>query len=46
MDPVFITGGTGYLGVTLIEALLAKGYTVHALVRRSRLSVCRAARCR
>jgi uncharacterized protein YbjT (DUF2867 family) len=33
MNPVFITGGTGYLGVPLIKALLAKGYAVHALVR-------------
>lgn len=33
MNPVFITGGTGYLGVPLIEALLAKSYAVHALVR-------------
>ena len=33
MDPVFITGGTGYLGVPLIEALLARGYSVHALAR-------------
>ena len=33
MNPVFITGGTGYLGMPLIEALLAKGYAVHALAR-------------
>ncbi len=35
MNPVFITGGTGYLGVPLIKALLDKGqgYVVHALVR-------------
>ena len=33
MNPIFITGGTGYLGIPLIEALLAKGYAVHALVR-------------
>jgi len=33
MNPVFITGGTGYLGVPLTDALLAKGYAVHALVR-------------
>jgi uncharacterized protein YbjT (DUF2867 family) len=31
--PVFVTGGTGYIGRPLIEALLVKGYTVHALVR-------------
>jgi uncharacterized protein YbjT (DUF2867 family) len=33
VDPVFITGGTGYLGRPLIDALLARGYSVHALVR-------------
>ena len=33
VNPVFITGGTGYLGVPLIQALLAKAYAVHALVR-------------
>jgi uncharacterized protein YbjT (DUF2867 family) len=33
MNPVFVTGGTGYLGVPLIKVLLAKGYAVHALVR-------------
>ena len=31
--PIFITGGTGYLGLSLIAALLARGRTVHALVR-------------
>ena len=31
--PVFVTGGTGYIGRPLIEALLARGYEVHALVR-------------
>jgi NADH dehydrogenase len=31
--PVFVTGGTGYLGVPLIEALLALGFPVHALPR-------------
>ena len=30
---VFITGGTGYVGQPLIEALLAKGFHVHALAR-------------
>ena len=30
---VFITGGTGYVGRPLIEALLAKGFRVHALAR-------------
>lgn len=33
MNPVFITGGTGYLGRPLIARLVAKGYNVHALVR-------------
>jgi len=33
-EPVFVTGGTGYLGRALIETLLARGYPVHALVRR------------
>jgi uncharacterized protein YbjT (DUF2867 family) len=33
MDPVFITGGTGYIGRPLIEALLARSHAVHALVR-------------
>jgi uncharacterized protein YbjT (DUF2867 family) len=31
--PVFVTGGTGYVGRPLIEALLARGHDVHALVR-------------
>jgi uncharacterized protein YbjT (DUF2867 family) len=31
--PVFVTGGTGYVGRPLIDSLLAKGHTVHALVR-------------
>ena len=30
---VFITGGTGYIGVPLIHALIARGHQVHALVR-------------
>ena len=34
MAPVFVTGGTGYLGRPLIAALLARGDDVHALVRR------------
>jgi uncharacterized protein YbjT (DUF2867 family) len=33
VNPVFITGGTGYLGRPLIEVLIALGYEVHALVR-------------
>ena len=32
-SPVFITGGTGYLGRPLIEALVKRGYRAHALVR-------------
>jgi uncharacterized protein YbjT (DUF2867 family) len=31
--PLFVTGGTGYLGVPLIQALLRRGFPVHALVR-------------
>jgi len=30
---VFVTGGTGYVGYPLIEALLARGHTVRALTR-------------
>jgi len=33
VNPVFITGGTGYIGRPLIEALLARSYEVHGLVR-------------
>lgn len=32
-DPVFVTGGTGYVGRPLIEALVETGYAVHALAR-------------
>lgn len=35
MNPVFVTGGTGYIGQSLIDALLARGHSVHALVRPS-----------
>lgn len=31
--PVFVTGGTGYLGRRLVSALLARGHTVRALAR-------------
>ena len=31
---VFVTGGTGYLGVPLIETLLQRGHEVRALARR------------
>src|SRR6476646_3680617 len=34
MDPVFVTGGTGYIGRPLIAALLERRCGVHALVRR------------
>jgi nucleoside-diphosphate-sugar epimerase len=40
VDPVFMTGGTGYIGRPLIEALLAKGYSVHALIRPGSESGC------
>ncbi|MQA29357.1 MAG: NAD(P)H-binding protein [Luteitalea sp.] len=33
MNPVFITGGTGYIGRALISALIQNGYAIHALVR-------------
>ena len=33
MDPVFVTGGTGFIGRALIDALRERGYMVHALVR-------------
>jgi uncharacterized protein YbjT (DUF2867 family) len=33
LNPVFITGGTGYIGRPLIAALVEKRYAVHALVR-------------
>jgi uncharacterized protein YbjT (DUF2867 family) len=33
MNPVFITGGTGYIGRPLIAVLIEKGHAVHALVR-------------
>ena len=35
--PVFVTGGTGYLGSPLIAALLQKGFQVHALARQESL---------
>lgn len=33
MKQIFITGGTGYMGLRLITLLLEKGYSVKALVR-------------
>jgi uncharacterized protein YbjT (DUF2867 family) len=33
MADVFITGGTGYIGRSLIAALVERGHTVRALVR-------------
>ena len=33
MDEVFVTGGTGYVGRPLIDALRERGYRTHALVR-------------
>jgi uncharacterized protein YbjT (DUF2867 family) len=32
--PVFITGGTGYMGTRLIRELLQRGHRVIALVRK------------
>ena len=32
-NPIFVTGGTGYIGRPLVEALLMRGHSVHALVR-------------
>jgi uncharacterized protein YbjT (DUF2867 family) len=33
VSPVFVTGGTGYIGRALITTLLARHHVVHALVR-------------
>jgi uncharacterized protein YbjT (DUF2867 family) len=33
MDPVFVTGGTGYIGRALVDALLARGRPVSVLAR-------------
>ena len=33
VDPVFVTGGTGYIGRPLNEALVARGCDARALVR-------------
>lgn len=38
MNPVFVTGGTGYLGRALIGALLERGARVHALARPASIS--------
>ena len=32
-NPIFVTGGTGYIGRPLIGTLLLRGHSVHALVR-------------
>jgi uncharacterized protein YbjT (DUF2867 family) len=37
MQPVFITGGTGYIGKRIIPVLLQQGYAVTALVRKQSL---------
>src|SRR5262245_9609099 len=34
LPPVFVTGGTGYIGQPLIRTLLSSGYVVLGLVRR------------
>lgn len=34
MQPIFITGGTGYIGSRLIRLLAKEGYNVNALVRK------------
>ena len=34
MSPIFITGGTGYIGKRLIKKLVTRGYDVTALVRK------------
>lgn len=34
-QPIFVTGGTGYMGSRLISTLLARGHTVRALARPS-----------
>lgn len=33
-DPIFVTGGTGYIGGPLIRALIERGHQVHGLIRR------------
>lgn len=34
---IFLTGATGYIGLSLVRELVARGHTVRALVRRSSL---------
>src|SRR6187401_1741151 len=34
LPPVFVTGGTGYIGQPLIRTLQSSGYDVRGLVRR------------
>jgi len=38
MQPIFITGGTGYIGRRLIRLLIKNGYAVAALVRQQSLA--------
>lgn len=38
MQPIFITGGTGYIGRRLISLLIKNGYAVTALVRQQSLT--------
>ena len=38
MQPVFITGGTGYMGRRLISILLKEGYNITALVRQQSIN--------
>jgi nucleoside-diphosphate-sugar epimerase len=46
VNPVFITGGTGYVGRPLIDALLKRGFEVHASRGANRRTSFRLARVR
>ena len=37
VDPIFVTGATGFIGTRLVQALVQLGQPVRALVRRDRL---------